>query len=74
MERFIILLLLVPYLSGYTFVEENSCPCSQPFPLQPVCATDGKTYWSEECAKCMNPALVITRKWFCPRLDIELEG
>ncbi|KAJ0174466.1 hypothetical protein K1T71_009574 [Dendrolimus kikuchii] len=73
MKYLILLVISLVYTSkSYTFVEENSCPCQGL--MNPVCASDGKTYWSEECAKCFNPQLTITRRWFCPRLDIELEG
>ncbi|XP_026733195.1 serine protease inhibitor Kazal-type 1-like [Trichoplusia ni] len=41
--------------------------------FSPVCGSDGRTYWNQQCALCFNPDMTFSNG-FCPRLDLELEG
>ncbi|KAL4714870.1 hypothetical protein ACJJTC_012542 [Scirpophaga incertulas] len=66
--------LLIPFgcLCGQGSEEHLTCP-SCAGQLNPVCGSDGKTYWNEECIRCMNPDVAITKRGFCPRLDLEFQ-
>ncbi|KAH9640298.1 hypothetical protein HF086_001650 [Spodoptera exigua] len=77
--KFIIPLLLIstmasalPY-QGLSAADLASCPMCHGI-LDPVCASDGRTYWNQECAKCFNSELIIARKGFCPSPTVEFEG
>ncbi|KAF9803926.1 hypothetical protein SFRURICE_000464 [Spodoptera frugiperda] len=76
--KFILLLLLIstayalPY-QGLSAADLVTCPMCHGI-LDPVCASNGRTYWNLECAKCFNSELIVASKGFCPNLAVEFEG
>lgn len=74
----VLLLLLIstayalPY-QGLSAADLVTCPMCHGI-LDPVCASNGRTYWNLECAKCFNSELIVASKGFCPNLAVELEG